>query len=59
MKFCFHHMRFDEVGTPLKCPETVNDNIKNLSKGVESEPFYFINLPSKKLKPKLLTGNVL
>jgi hypothetical protein len=25
-------MRFDEVGTPLKHPETINDNIKNLSK---------------------------
>jgi len=30
-------MRFDEVGTPLKDPGTINDNMKNLSKRVKRE----------------------
>jgi hypothetical protein len=37
VKFYFHRMKFDEVGTPLKHLEIVNDNIKNLSKRVERE----------------------
>ena len=32
MKFYFLHMNLDEVGTPLKHPETINGNVKNLSK---------------------------
>jgi hypothetical protein len=35
VKFYFHRMRFNEVGTPLKHPETINDKIKSLSKRVE------------------------
>ena len=30
-------MKFDEVGTTLKHPETVNCNVKNLSKRIENE----------------------
>ena len=30
MKFYFLRMKFDEVGTTLKHPETINDNVKNL-----------------------------
>ena len=40
MKFDFLHMKSDDVGTTLKHPETINDNIKNLSKS----QFYFKNL---------------
>jgi hypothetical protein len=32
MKFYFLHINFDEVGTTLKHPETINGNVKNLSK---------------------------
>ena len=32
MKFYFLRMNSDEVGTPLKHPETINGNVKNLSK---------------------------
>ena len=28
-------MNSDEVGTPLKHPETINGNVKNLSKKIE------------------------
>ena len=31
LKFYFLHMKFDEVGTTLKHPETINGNVKNLS----------------------------
>ena len=42
MKFYFLRMNSDEVGTTLKHPETINGNVKNLSK---SEcHFYFENL---------------
>ena len=30
-------MKFDEVGTTLKHPETINGNVKNLSKKIENE----------------------
>ena len=30
-------MKFDEVGTTLKHPETINGNVKNLSKRIKSE----------------------
>ena len=32
MKFYFLHMKSDEVGTTLKHSETINGNVKNLSK---------------------------
>ena len=32
MKFYFLRMMSDEVGTTLKHPETINGNVKNLSK---------------------------
>ena len=31
LKFYFLHMKFDEAGTNLKHPETINGNVKNLS----------------------------
>ena len=39
-------MKSDEVGTTLKHPETINDNVKNLSKRIVNERkgnvnFYF------------------
>ena len=42
-------MKFDEVGTTLKHPETINGNVKNLSKRIEMKDkenanFYFKNL---------------
>ena len=42
-------MKSDEVGTTLKHPKTIDDNIKNLCKTIENErkrecPFYFNNL---------------
>ena len=30
-------MKFDDVGTTLKHPETINGNIKNLCKRIEKE----------------------
>ena len=30
-------MKFDEVGTILKHPETINGNVKNSSKRIENE----------------------
>ena len=30
-------MKFDKVGTSLKHPETINGNVKNLSKIIENE----------------------
>ena len=32
LKFYYLHMKFDEVGTTLKHPKTINCNVKNLSK---------------------------
>jgi hypothetical protein len=32
MKFYFLHIKSGEVGTTLKHPETINGNVKNLSK---------------------------
>ena len=54
-------MNSDEVGTPLKHPETINGNVKNLSERMKMEnkgnaTFYFKNLilPFKTNKnPKL------
>jgi hypothetical protein len=41
-------MKSNEVGTTLKHPETVNGNVKNLSKGfsfkIHLSSFYFKNL---------------
>jgi len=42
-------MKSDEVGTTLKHPETINGNVKNLSKRVKMKDkgnvnFYFKNL---------------
>ena len=44
-------MKSDEVGTTLKHPETINGNVKSLSKMIENESkgechFYFKNLIS-------------
>ena len=30
-------MKSNEVGTTPKCPETINGNVKNLSKRIENE----------------------
>jgi hypothetical protein len=35
MKFYFLHIKFDEVGTTLKHLETINGNVKNLSKRIK------------------------
>ena len=35
MKFHFLHMKSDEVGTTLKHPETINGNVKTLSKRIK------------------------
>ena len=37
LKFYFLHMEFDEVGTTLKHPETINGNVKNLCKRIKNE----------------------
>ena len=37
LKFYFLHMKSNEVGTILKHPETINGNVKNLSKMIENE----------------------
>ena len=37
LNFYFLHMKFDEVGTTLKHPETINGNVQNLSKMIENE----------------------
>ena len=37
LKFCVLHMKSDEVGTTLKHIETINHNVKNLSKIIENE----------------------
>ena len=49
MKFYFLHIKSNEVGTTLKHPETINGNVKNLSKRIEMKDkgntnFYFKNL---------------
>jgi hypothetical protein len=35
MKFYFLHIKSNEVGTTLKHPETINGNVKNLSKRIK------------------------
>ena len=30
-------MKFDEIGTTLKHPKTINNNVKNLSKMIENK----------------------
>jgi hypothetical protein len=35
MKFYFLHIKSDEVGTTLKHPETINGNVKTLSKRIK------------------------
>ena len=37
LKFYILHMKSSEVGTTLKHPETINGNVKNLSKRIENE----------------------
>ena len=37
LKFYFLHMKSNEVGTTLKHPNTVNGNIKKLSKRIGNE----------------------
>jgi hypothetical protein len=37
MKFYFLHIKFDEVGTTLKHPETINGNVKKLSKRIKKK----------------------
>ena len=37
LKFYFLHMKSDELGTTLKHLETINGNVKNLSKMIENE----------------------
>ena len=37
LKFYFLHMKSNEVGTTLKHTETINGNVKNLSKRIENE----------------------
>ena len=37
LKFYFLHMKFDEVDTTLKHPETINGNVKNLGKRMENK----------------------
>ena len=49
LKFYFLHMKSNKVGTTLKHPETINGNVKNLSKRMEMKDkgechFYFKNL---------------
>ena len=36
-KFYFLHLKSDDVGTTLKHPETINGDVKNLSKRIENE----------------------
>jgi hypothetical protein len=48
LKFYFLHMKSNEVGTTLKHPETINGNVKNLSKRMKMKDkgechFYLIN----------------
>ena len=37
LKFYFLHMNFNEVGTTLKHPKTINGDVKNLSKRIKNE----------------------
>ena len=37
LKFYFLHMESGEVGTTFKHPETINGNVKILSKRIENE----------------------
>jgi hypothetical protein len=37
LKFYFLHMKSNEVGTTLKHPETINGNVKNLSKRMKTK----------------------
>ena len=70
MKFYFLRIKSDEVGTTLKHPETINGNVKNISKRIERKDkgnvnFYFKNLTlplittleasSRKPKPLIYT----
>jgi hypothetical protein len=52
MKFCFLHMKSNEVGTTLKHPETINGNVKNLSKRIKREDKGNVNVKdlSKRIK---------
>ena len=51
-------MKFDEVGTTLKHPETINGNVKNLSKMIENERKGNVNFYFKNLTLALRKGNV-
>jgi hypothetical protein len=48
MKFYFLHMKSDEVGTTLKHPKTINDNIKNLSKRIKRKDKENVNFTIRK-----------
>jgi hypothetical protein len=39
-EFYFLHMKSNEVGTTLKHPETINGNVKNLSKRMKMKDNY-------------------
>ena len=43
LKFHFLHMNSDEVETTLKHPETINGNVKNLSKSGILLIFHFLS----------------
>jgi hypothetical protein len=49
LKFYFLHMKSNEVGTTLKHPETINGNVKNLSKRMKmkdkGECHFYLTLP--------------
>jgi hypothetical protein len=41
LKFYFLHMKSNEVGTTLKHPETINGNVKNLSKRMQTSTMVY------------------
>ena len=47
-------MKSDEIGTTLKHPETINGNIKNLSKSGILLIFHFLSFYFKKLISPLI-----
>jgi hypothetical protein len=49
-------MKSNEVGTTLKHPETINGNVKNLSKRMKMKDKYYHNPSVPKPTPSLHTG---
>jgi len=45
LKLYFLHIKFNEVGTTLKHPKTINGNFKNLSKRIEKQKYKECHLP--------------